>query len=46
VPALIGIVIAAVVGVGLAVVAGFGLVSLAKTNGDPIQAPLVVYGTR
>ena len=45
-PGLIGIIIAILVGLGLAVVAGFGLVSLAKPGGGPIQAPLVVYGTR
>jgi len=43
---VIGIVVAAVVGLGLAIVAGFGLVSLAHSNTNPIQAPLVVYGNR
>jgi hypothetical protein len=43
---LIGVLVAALVGIGLAIVAGFGLVSLAHSNQDPIQAPLVVYGSR
>lgn len=43
---VIGIVAAGVVGIGLAVVAGFGLVSLSHTSTNPIQAPLVVYGSR
>ena len=43
---IIGAVIAVLVGLGLAIVAGFGLVSLATSTQQPIQAPLVVYGSR